>query len=732
MNKLAYKTSTFLVRLLSDLLKSRVYTYGEENIPKEGSIIFVANHFTRFETLLLPSFLSSITKKNIWALADANLFQGSLKSILNSLGAVSNKNPDKNLLMTQKLLTGDDHWTIFPEGLMVKNKKILEKEGSFIIVGDEGVTSPHTGAAVFALRCEFYRHRLKRMLEKNEKEAERLKTYFKIEDEKKVINSETFILPLNLSYYPINIKKNFLNTLAEKIEKEPSSRMQEEIASEISLLFSKVDININFGKPISIKKQFDNPFLESDLSSRRAIDFDKFITSRDVFRSYAAEITRDYMSQIYSLVTINHSHIFALILKYLTKSVISEEEFKLLSFLAISKILPELKKYFIHPHLKRNPIELLFGENTEYNDFIEIALSSKVIKVKDGNIKIDKERIFDDTFNSPKNFHSIRINNNIAVILNEIEILQDAKPLLKNLIKNSENDLKNRIKEFLYEKALSDFTKDYSTYYIKEESKEKNIGTPYLIEKKSNNGIGILLIHGYMASPFEVKGLAEYLGEKGFIVFGVRLKGHGTTPEDLSIRTYEDWLLSVKEGYVFLSQFCSKIFVGGFSLGGVIALYFQTIANNLAGAFAVSPPIKLKDFASNFVPAINMWNRLIKKVSLNKLAKEFVTNNPEHKHINYVRNPLSTLDELEKMVNKLEDNIKKIQLPNLIIQSHKDPVVDYKGTLKMFENIDTNFKELFLVDAQKHGILIGEDAIRIYKVIHEFLKKSFAQTHFIN
>ena len=159
MNRFAYRTTGLAIKTLSAISKARINIHGKENIP-DGSKIFVINHFTRIETLLLPYHIHLLTKTPVWSLADYELFQGSLGSLLDKVGAVSTKNPHRDLLIIKSLLTGEAAWIIFPEGRMVKNKKIVEK-GQFMISYAGGRHPPHTGSATLALRTEFYRQRLK-------------------------------------------------------------------------------------------------------------------------------------------------------------------------------------------------------------------------------------------------------------------------------------------------------------------------------------------------------------------------------------------------------------------------------------------------------------------------------------------------------------------------------------------------------------------------------------------
>ena len=54
------------------------------------------------------------------------------------------------------------------------------------------------------------------------------------------------------------------------------------------------------------------------------------------------------------------------------------------------------------------------------------------------------------------------------------------------------------------------------------------------------NNTGVLLIHGFTGTPYEMRFLGEFLRDKGCTVRGILLKGHGTTLKDMRRCSYRD------------------------------------------------------------------------------------------------------------------------------------------------------------------------------------------------
>ncbi len=714
MNRFTYLTSGLAVKAISRLSKARVFIHGEKNVPK-GSIIFAINHFTRIETGLMPLYIYRLTGVPVWSLADYELFKGSLGVYLDKVGAVSTKNPDRDMIIVKSLLTGEANWIIFPEGRMVKSKKIF-KEGRFMVGSPRGGHPPHSGAASLALRTEFYRQRLLSLHEKCPDEAQRLLSLFKLDSVESVSRKGTYIVPVNLTYYPIRARENIINTLAENLVEEMPERITEEIMLEGSMLLSGVDIDIRFGSPIKLDKFTDHPAIEQDISATCEINFDDPLPSIQTMRKVALDIMQTYMSDIYSMTTVNHDHLFASVLKLMPFKKISKSDLRRRVFLAATHNL-DRKRVYHHTSLDADQVHLLTDDRyNKFKEFITIALEKGIVAEEDGTLLKDASK-----FSAGSDFHRVRLDNPISVMANELEPLTLLQRKIRRLAWLPESRVRRMTVNCLLAKAAFDFEEDYKTFYIEGESKEKDVGQPLLLRGASEE-TGVVLVHGYMAAPLEVRKLADYLAHRGLWVYCPRLKGHGTSPDDLATRTYKDWVESVDLGYGIISNICKHVVVGGFSTGAALALDLAARVREVKGVFAVCPPMRLQDFAARFAPAVDTWNRLMGAVHLDGARKVFVENRPENPHINYSRNPISGVKEIEALMDTLEPKLPTVKVPAIVAQSFKDPVVNYKGSARIFELLGSENKQYHLFNFDRHGILSGEGTYRVHEAIWNFIK----------
>ncbi|MFP4421579.1 MAG: alpha/beta fold hydrolase [Desulfococcaceae bacterium] len=717
MNRFAYRISGFAIEMLSGLSQASIRLHGTERIPEEAAIIFVVNHFTRIETLLLPAHLYRLTgERPVWSLADYRLFRGALKTYLDSVGAVSTRDPDRDLLIVRTLLAGEASWIIFPEGRMVKNKKIVEN-GRFMIQADGQKHPPHTGAAALALRTEFFRQRILSLLERMPEEANRLMDLFELRDSQMLARRPTCVVPVNLTYYPLRARENILSRMAIQFMGEIGDRAVEEIMTEGTMLLSGVDVDIRFGDPIPAARFMTERKIRRDVEATRKIGLTDRLSSERAFRKAAHRFRDRFMTEIYQMTTVNPDHIFAGLMRLRPFRRIDPEDLRRRAFLAAGRDLDSLGVYR-HQSLDAGQVHLLTDDRYgRVRDFLAVAREKGILQGELNRLRVDRRRL-----GGPLDFHQARVDNPVAVIANEIEPL---KPLLKTLRRIAWMPtfwVRRRTVNRLLEADQDQFDVDYATHFLDGESKPREVGAPFLIRGETRE-VGVLLIHGYMAAPFEVAALAVYLGRRGHRLYVPRLRGHGTAPEDLAGRNRFDWIASVDHGYAILKNQCRRVVVGGFSTGGALALDLAARAPEVAGVFAICPPRRLRDPSLKGNLARGLWNRLAEMVRGESAARDgFIENRTETPQISYLRNPVSGIREVELLVEELEPRLPEIRTPALVLHARRDPVADPRQSRRLFELLGSEDKRYVLFNYDRHVIIAGPGADQVFRTVGDFLE----------
>lgn len=83
---------------------------------------------------------------------------------------------------------------------------------------------------------------------------------------------------------------------------------------------------------------------------------------------------------------------------------------------------------------------------------------------------------------------------------------------------------------------------------------------------------GVLLIHGLTGTPAEMRVLGKGLHAAGFTVHGMQLPGHCGSVEDLLQTHWEQWYAGVEQAAAQLRTRVDRLYVGGLSMGAVLAL----------------------------------------------------------------------------------------------------------------------------------------------------------------
>jgi len=711
MLKLILRISQFIIYLIKKLSGARITTSGE--VPPEAPVLFLANHFTRFETVVVPYLLFSEYGRISRSLADDTFFVGWLGEYLRLIGAVSDKSKEKDCIILDGLLSGKADWIIYPEGHMVKNKLIVYKEGEFYIHTKSYEGHVHTGAAVLALKSEIMRERMKQT--SDEAAVRRFCKAHRMDRSQVQEHVHLDVVPLSITYYPIRPGENRLLLFIDRWLNLRGTRFFEELEVEINLLM-KANMHLHFGKPIPVKAYLDAYLAEHGGSIE---DDDLMETLIDTQRKV---LTTDIMQKVYGNMQINFDHIFILSLVTMPTLKVTPDHLKILIY-KNARALRDDKELNLHPELQTRLYYLILDEAYEpFRSAIAIAQAEKILILdSDGDYLFDKsllEKAYD--------FHKVRVKDTMQVILNEIKWQERLVAEAEANATLSEQAL--RLDNFEHLKAVDwhHYETEYLLYHPAPPEQD-GIGAPRVYFDPENR-TGLVFAHGYLSSPAALEHMARYLFERGINVYLLRISGHGTDPEALTKVSAAEWESDFERAFAAMRQVCRRIFIGGFSTGGLLAL-LHAAKYRADGVIVVNTALKLNDLRVDYVvPTLNAFNEMIESLHARGI-NEWVENVSEVSETNYPRHPLSSVAEVESIMNKTRKALAQVNAPLLIIQGDRDPVVSPKSADLIYHGVSTVDKELMLIPRKQHNILAAgqPDAEELYEEMYDYITRLLAK-----
>jgi len=743
-HKPTYDWSIRVFRNLRKLLGVNIKLHHNAGQLQSGQI-FLFNHFARFETFI-PQYLfyeengtycNSVASSEFFS--DDDLFA----SYLRKVGAIPHDHDQLLPLLARQILSGKKV-IIFPEGGMVKDKKVLDDKGNYSIYsriqGDW--RKQHTGAAVLALGVDSFKIAV--MQAYSSKQFTRLEKWAQslgMVDIEKLITAArtpTQIIPSNITFYPIRVDDNLLRKGVASMSNGLSRRHTEELLIEGNLLFKDTDMDVRLGSPItpaSFWRWWERGLLlratpdiknldELFASQKKAGSIQQLVLSTGI-KINSQRIRDQYMHEMYANITINLSHLAATIIMRLLEQGtynVSKLFFHKTLYLAVKKIqvIPSLfaQRSLRYPDAYR---ELIDGSCRRLERFIGMAESTGLIEPCADCYqflpKLCEEQSFD----------TIRTENLIAVYANEVAPLAALQKAILQAMLEAENVPKLKLAELYFDDEVTRWKIDKIRFSKPEHDEINQLETateapqPFLLFPDEPNGVGIILIHGFLASPAEVRTLAEKLTRKGYTVIAPRLRGHGTSPWDLRERSWEDWLNDIARAHQILMAYIKDFCIVGFSTGGALALRFAADQpDGLIGVSAVSVPIKFKDKGMMVVALLHGSNKVVSWLSTVEGIKPFISHKSEHPHINYVSMPVRGLYELRRLVSELKDRLKDVRCRVQILQGNNDPTVDPQSASIINAELGTANKAFTMIESDVHGILY-DDIDHTQKKIIDYL-----------
>lgn len=225
----------------------------------------------------------------------------------------------------------------------------------------------------------------------------------------------------------------------------------------------------------------------------------------------------------------------------------------------------------------------------------------------------------------------------------------------------------------------------------------------------------VVVVHGFTGSPLSLAPQIDAFREAGFQVEVPLLPGHGTSPEDLQTKRYEDWIGAVDQ-VVSRCVAEAPVVLMGLSMGGTLVCDVLSRRHDLVGAILVNPFV---------VPPDAAYRQLVASLvaSGNEYAPSIGSDikRPGALETSYDRTPLLAAQSLFEGVADVESRLGAITTPVLLFSSEVDHVVPIESGERLKAALGDRCDRRMLTDSF-HVATLDNDASYITEESIAFIR----------
>ncbi|MBP1761905.1 MAG: putative esterase/lipase [Firmicutes bacterium] len=229
----------------------------------------------------------------------------------------------------------------------------------------------------------------------------------------------------------------------------------------------------------------------------------------------------------------------------------------------------------------------------------------------------------------------------------------------------------------------------------------------------------ILFLHGFTASPSEIRPVAEKLHKiNNCSVSGILLPGHGTTPDQLNTVRWPEWYETVEDELKSLKTRYQQVFVGGLSMGGLLSMHAGVNMADLAGVVTINAPIY---YHYGVIPLLSdltgMMTPFYPKKGLQQI-KEL----EDQGRFAYRVMPLKAFHSLNHLRKVVMKEVPELKIPALILQSLLDESVHPRSGDFLYEKTRGQGAKLIMLPQSRHIATMGAQQELIAREIANFME----------
>lgn len=257
-----------------------------------------------------------------------------------------------------------------------------------------------------------------------------------------------------------------------------------------------------------------------------------------------------------------------------------------------------------------------------------------------------------------------------------------------------------------------------------------NLGEGFELTAEPSKGT-VILIHGLTGTPNEMKYIATYLHRNGYSVICPRLAYHGEPIHILKNGKWREFYKSVTDSLLKIPSWQEPVFVGGLSMGALLALLLaEQFPKRISGVVCISPTLfydgwnvpwshyllplayytPIRYFAYHKEePPYGLKNERVRQLVHKYYEKATLGDSAEASKYGYPYFPVTLLCELRHVIQRVKRKLPQIQTPVQLIQAYEDDMTSVKNSNYIYSHVGSIKKEMVLLYDSYHVITADQE-----------------------
>lgn len=232
-------------------------------------------------------------------------------------------------------------------------------------------------------------------------------------------------------------------------------------------------------------------------------------------------------------------------------------------------------------------------------------------------------------------------------------------------------------------------------------------------------GRGILCLHGFTGTPYEMKYLGSRFLDKGWSVHIPRLPGHGTCLKEMLKTGFRDWLTAAREAYIELTSLCDPTYIVGLSMGGIIAIH-------IAAEFPIEKVVLIsvpRTFKEKTIYLAPIFGRFIPIVPSRDESKGVLDEEARAMHVCYDEGvPVRQAWQVFRAAKRAMRLLPHVTADALIIQSRLDHVIPPDSIDYIYTRIGSKEKRKVFLDHSGHTATVDCEKSLVADIVIDFFE----------